>query len=147
MWDLRERNKSKCVTSLAVGDTVSALKVSHDGNWLAVGGANHGKGIISLSHVASREITNSCEWNQGEGRVQCLEYTEGNLVVGGNSRIVEYWNRNATEHVVDVVTSNASVLSLGYDSIGDSGILCVGGSSTNINVFSDDRNHMMCLSG
>lgn len=146
MWDIREPEKSRCVNSLHVGDTASALTVSHDGTWLAIGGSKHRKGMISMCHVASREMTNSCEWKQGEGRVQCLEYTESNLVVGGNSRIVEHWNRNASTHVVDVVMSSSSVFSLAYDHEGGSGILCAGGSSSNINVLSSG-DHMLCLCG
>uniref|UniRef100_A0A7S2WDE8 Uncharacterized protein n=1 Tax=Mucochytrium quahogii TaxID=96639 RepID=A0A7S2WDE8_9STRA len=141
-WDVREKKENQCVATLESGDIVSALSVSNDGNWLVMGGSSNGMGNFNMCHVASRVITDGrkCKHNT---RVQSMTFTDKALVLGGDGQNLEYWSMNGSEYIVDVPTSSSSVFGLHYDS--SAGILVSGGSSAFIDVFSEERSHMVSL--
>jgi len=140
LWDARA---PAAVTTLVVGEIASALCVSDDGNWLAIGGAAKGAGCISLCHLATRVPMAQQRCKSGMVRVNSLVFTPTNLVAGGHGSSLEYWTVNNGEHQVSVRTSNASVYSLAYDP--SVGTLAAAGSSPIVDVFSAERSQMFAL--
>mmetsp|Transcript_9801 Transcript_9801/g.17273 ORF Transcript_9801/g.17273 Transcript_9801/m.17273 type:complete len:339 (+) Transcript_9801:174-1190(+) len=142
LWDLR-LNADSCVSTFKCGDIVSAVELSSDGNWLAVGGCRKNAGYVSMINMTARVETQTSACRGPSRRIQAISYAEGGLIVGGDSPVMEFWSRNAASHIVNTPTSMSSIYSLETNKTSD--LLYVGGSGKLIDVFSAERTHMMSL--
>lgn len=142
LWDLRAKT---CAQELNVGpaNVLSALAVSADENWLAVGGAGEdGRGCLGMVHIASRMVT-SCQATDHCGRVQNLRFSEANLLAAGDSAVLQFWTRNLAKLEVDIPTTTSSAYALCHNAT--TGLVAVAGVDNCIDVFSADRTLLLSL--
>mmetsp|Transcript_3406 Transcript_3406/g.4578 ORF Transcript_3406/g.4578 Transcript_3406/m.4578 type:complete len:368 (-) Transcript_3406:1800-2903(-) len=155
LWDIRT---NECVETFPIDETssrdkfVAATTVDHAGNWLCFGGQDSkGRGSFNTVHVASRTVMTKALTDPSISCVQSLQYcySEGengtvDLVCGGDSLYLEYWDKMGKSCQARLKTSSPSIYTLNQSPSEKTNVLVSGGTAPFVDVIGvGTRTHML----